>query len=113
MALVNGNAPAGWPAAAGFNALNGPGAAGSGGSAGAGPGAAGSVFRDVFGQIFADANRQQLDAQRLNEQLVTGQVQDVAQVMLAAQKAELSLQLAIQVRNKLLEAYQEIMRMQV
>lgn len=107
MASVNGSAGAG---PAGASVLNGLAGTASGGAVG---GTAGSVFRDVFGQVFADANRQQLDAQRLNEQLVTGGVQDVAQVMLAAQKAELSLQLAIQVRNKLLEAYQEIMRMQV
>lgn len=107
MAPVNGSAGAG---PAGASILNGLAGTASGGAA---QGTPGSVFRDVFGRVFADANRLQLDAQRLNEQLVTGGVQDVAQVMLAAQKAELSLQLAIQVRNKLLEAYQEIMRMQV
>lgn len=75
--------------------------------------AQGGSFADVLRQVFADANQAQLQADRLGEQLVTGQVQDVSQVMIAAQKAELSLQLAIQVRNKLLEAFQEIMRMQV
>ncbi len=108
MAGINATAGAGWPG------VSGPGG-GSGLTSGpaAGQGAAGAAFRDVLGQVFADANQQQLEAQRLNEQLVTGRIQDVSQVVLAAQKAELSLQLAIQIRNKLLEAYQEIMRMQV
>lgn len=109
MAPVNGSAAA-WPGSSGLNGLGGLAGTAGGGAA---RGAAGAGFKDLFGQIFADANRQQLEAQRLNEQLVTGRIQDVSQVMLAAQKAELSLQLAIQVRNKLLEAYQEIMRMQV
>ena len=38
---------------------------------------------------------------------------DLAQVMLASQKADLSFQAMVQVRNKLISAYQEIMRMQI
>jgi len=45
--------------------------------------------------------------------LATGQSQDVHSVMIALEQANLALQLTIQVRNKLVEAYQEIMRMQV
>lgn len=70
-------------------------------------------FKDLLARTLQEANQNLVGADRLGEQLVTGQVQDVSQVMIAAQKAELSLQLAIQIRNKLLEAYQEIMRMQV
>ncbi len=70
-------------------------------------------FADVLRQVFAEANQAELQAARLSEQMLTGQVEDVSQVVIAAQKAELSLQLAIQVRNKLLEAFQEIMRLQV
>lgn len=72
-----------------------------------------SGFKAFFEQALQEANSQMITADRLTEQLVTGQVEDVSQVMLAAQKAELSLQLVIQMRNKLLEAYQEIMRMPV
>ncbi len=83
-------------------------------AAGAGEAAQGAAgFKELFLQALRDANALQLEADRLSEQLLAGQVQDVSQVMVAAQKAELSLQLAIQMRNKLLEAYQEIMRMQV
>lgn len=73
----------------------------------------GTAFRDMLLQAMEEVNAMQVEADRLSEKLVTGEVQDVAQVMIASQKAELSLQLAIQVRNKILEAYQEIMRMQV
>ena len=46
-------------------------------------------------------------------QLLTGQSDDLSGLILDAQKAELSLNLALQIRNKVIEAYTEIMRMQV
>lgn len=76
-------------------------------------GGAAGQFHELFLQALREANAAQLEADRMSERLLAGQVQDVSEVMVAAQKAELSLQLAIQMRNKLLEAYQEIMRMQV
>ncbi len=45
--------------------------------------------------------------------MAAGQVESIAEVMIASERANLSLGLAVQVRNKLLEAYQEIMRMQL
>jgi flagellar hook-basal body complex protein FliE len=55
----------------------------------------------------------QNESDKLTGQLVTGEVQDVHEVMIAAQKASLSLQMTVQVRNKVVEAYQEVMRMQL
>jgi len=46
-------------------------------------------------------------------QLLTGQADDLSGLILDAQKAELSLNLALQIRNKVIDAYNEIMRMQV
>lgn len=46
-------------------------------------------------------------------ELLIGQNDDLAGLLLDAQKAELSLTLALQIRNKVLDAYNEIMRMQV
>jgi len=40
-------------------------------------------------------------------------VDDISQVVIAGQKAEIALQLTMQVRNRALSAYQELMRMQV
>lgn len=49
----------------------------------------------------------------LQKKLATGEIQDIHQVMIAAEEASIALQMTMQVRTKLIEAYQEIMRMQV
>ncbi|AIY04090.1 flagellar hook-basal body protein FliE [Planococcus sp. PAMC 21323] len=70
-----------------------------------------------FGQVLKDALKEvsaaQNESDKLTNQLITGEVQDVHEVMIASQKASLSLQMTMQVRNKVVEAYQEVMRMQV
>lgn len=45
--------------------------------------------------------------------LATGDIQNLHQVMIDTEKAEIALQFTLQIRNKVIEAYQEIMRMQV
>ncbi|MFB9273615.1 flagellar hook-basal body complex protein FliE [Cohnella cellulosilytica] len=55
---------------------------------------------------------QEQNVHKLNDQFLIGEV-DENQVLIAATQAELSLSLTGQVRNKVIEAYQEIMRMQV
>lgn len=52
------------------------------------------------------------NAHQATNKFMIGQA-DVSEVMIASQQAELSLQLTTQVRNKLIEAYQEIMRTQI
>lgn len=70
-----------------------------------------------FGQLLSglldQTISQQTIADDLSKQLALGEIDDVAAVMIASEKASLSWQLLQQVRNKLLEAFQEIMRMQV
>lgn len=68
-----------------------------------------SFLSDAIGQV----NQAQVDADTLNTKYVAGQVEDVHQVMIAGQKASLSLQLTMQIRNKVIESYQEIMRMPI
>lgn len=70
-------------------------------------------FASMLSEAIDQVHTYQSESQQLTSQLVTGQVEDVHQVMIAAQKASLSLQLTVQVRNKIVESYQEIMRMQV
>lgn len=53
------------------------------------------------------------DAGAKADGLVKGEVGDIHQVMIAAQKAGIGLDLVIEIRNKLLESYRELMRMQV
>jgi flagellar hook-basal body complex protein FliE len=55
----------------------------------------------------------QADAAQQAQALATGQAEDITSVVMAVEKASLELQLATQIRNKGLEAYQEIFRMSV
>lgn len=78
---------------------------------------AGAPQGPSFGESLVDAIRQvndlQLQADEMSRALAAGQAAELHQVMLAAEKANLSLQFTLQVRNKVIEAYQEIMRVQV
>ncbi|MBP1930785.1 flagellar hook-basal body complex protein FliE [Ammoniphilus resinae] len=70
-------------------------------------------FSEVLSQYLNDANKQMLESENLTAKLATGEVNNLHEVTIAAQKASIALQLTVQVRDKALEAYQEIMRMQV
>jgi flagellar hook-basal body complex protein FliE len=69
-----------------------------------------------FGQYLQTAienvGNQEKKVHELNDQFLLGKV-DVTQVLIASEQAHLSLQLTSQVRNKVVEAYQEMMRMQL
>lgn len=73
----------------------------------------GQDFRNSLAGALRQVNELQLQAEDLARALAAGQAQDLHQVMLAAEKANLSLQFTLQIRNKVIEAYQEIMRIQV
>ena len=47
------------------------------------------------------------------QKLATGKAESIPDVMIAAEKADIALRLMLQVRNKVIDAYQEIMKMQV
>ena len=70
-------------------------------------------FKQVLTDALEQVNDHQLQAEALHNELAEGQTDNLHQVAVAAEKASLSLQLALQVRNKAVEAYQEIMRMQI
>lgn len=72
-----------------------------------------SEFKEILSNALQKVNEQQIESRELTEKLITGEVTDLHQVMIAAEKASISLNLTVQVRNKVVEAYQEIMRMQV
>jgi flagellar hook-basal body complex protein FliE len=69
-------------------------------------------FGDILRSLVDGVNALQLEADKAAEQLAAGEM-DVHEAMIAGEKAYLAMQLTIQVRNKILDAYQEIMRMQV
>ena len=70
-------------------------------------------FSEFLKQAVNEVNGLQQQSDQMKTQLLTGQVDDIHQVMIAAEKADLAFQLTMQIRTKVLEAYQEIMRMQV
>jgi flagellar hook-basal body complex protein FliE len=81
------------------------------GIAGNTTGSAGSSFADAIGGAINAVESQQQSAKSAAMDLLTAGKGDVANVALATQKAQLSLDLFQQVRNKFVSAYQEIMKM--
>jgi flagellar hook-basal body complex protein FliE len=70
-------------------------------------------FAGLLKEAVAGTSRLQSEADALVEQVALGHSGDLAETLIAIEKAHISFQLMIQVRNKMVEAYQEIMRMQV
>ena len=70
-------------------------------------------FQDIFKQAMGSVDENLNSSEAATASLALGDGLELHQVMLAAEQASLSLQLTVQVRNKILEAYQEVMRMQV
>jgi len=78
------------------------------------PGAGGTNFGQVLAQSISKVNEQQGVANTMVTDFQTGAGNaSVAEVMVAMQKASLSFTAMTQVRNKLVEAYQEIMNMPI
>ena len=74
----------------------------------------GEDFSSLLKQSIDKVNETQMQAGELRDQFVAGDPNtDLTQVMVALQKASLSFQAMTQVRNKLVNAYQDIMNMQV
>jgi len=78
-----------------------------------GPGHLFESFGDTLGKVVDGVNTIQKDANTEVEAYATGQQTEVHQVILALGKAETAMQLSVQIRNKMIEAYHEVTRMQV
>jgi flagellar hook-basal body complex protein FliE len=72
-----------------------------------------SSFSAVFNQYINDVNQTLMKAEQMSQGLATGNVKNLHDVTIANQKASIALQLTVQVRDKAIEAYQEMMRLQV
>ena len=70
-------------------------------------------FGDCLIDALKETNALQHRSDELNEALAAGRIDDVSQVVIASEKAEIAMQLTMQVRNRAVEAYQEISRMQI
>ncbi|WP_083270772.1 flagellar hook-basal body complex protein FliE [Bacillus marinisedimentorum] len=70
-------------------------------------------FSDALKNSINDVNSIQKESDVATTRLANGQIDDLHQVMITAKKASISLQTTVEIRNKAIEAYQEIMRMQI
>jgi flagellar hook-basal body complex protein FliE len=82
------------------------------------PGAAtpqtqGSEFMDVLKGAIESVNQIQHESGRLEDAVAKGENMNIHQAVIMGEKAGLSFELMMQVRNKLLDAYQEVSRMQI
>jgi flagellar hook-basal body complex protein FliE len=73
----------------------------------------GQSFGDTLKEFVHDVDKMQKNADVQVERYATGELRDIHQVMIAAEKANLSLQLLVEIRNKMMESYREIMKMQL
>ena len=74
--------------------------------------AAGTPFADLLTDSVGEVNRLEDQAQKAVTGLITGSGVDVHQAMIATQKASMAFELALAVRNKAVQAYQQVMSMQ-
>ncbi len=70
-------------------------------------------FEDILTQSLVKVNDLQQDADVMVQKLAVGDVDDVSTVVLSVQRAEMALRMITEVRNKLLDAYQQLARMPV
>ena len=67
-------------------------------------------FKDMMKQYLNEANEQQLEADENIQKIIAGEDVDPHDVMIAAEKANISFDLIMEIRNKMLEAYKEVIK---
>ena len=70
-------------------------------------------FGQLVGNILQDVNQSQNQASEAIAQLAAGKTDNIHQVMIALGKAEVSFNYMLEVRNRLLDAYKQVMQMQI
>ncbi|MBD1400423.1 flagellar hook-basal body complex protein FliE [Pelobacter sp. M08fum] len=73
----------------------------------------GDKFAEALKASIAGVNQAQITADRAAENIVAGDTKNLHEAMIRLEEADISLRMMVQVRNKAVEAYQEVMRMQV
>lgn len=71
------------------------------------------TFANALKDAMTNVNAQQIQSDTMTEKLINGGDVELHEVMIASQKASVTLNATMEVRNKVIEAYQEIMRMSV
>lgn len=72
-----------------------------------------TAFNDLLKNALDDVNQLHKDSESYTKLLALGQVDNIHDVTIASEKAKLALQMTLAIRNKVVDAYKEIMRMQV
>jgi flagellar hook-basal body complex protein FliE len=76
-------------------------------------GTAGPSFKETLNGFLKDVNEMQLKADESVNKLVAGEITDVHQVMNAVEQANVAFNMMMEIRNKVMDAYQEVMRMRL
>jgi len=70
-------------------------------------------FSEYLKNAVKETNTLLLESEKLADQFAAGRTDNIHEVLIAAEKASIALQFTTQIRNKILDAYNEIMRMQI
>jgi len=73
----------------------------------------GASFRDTLRYAMSEVQRLQTDADTTIKQLVSGDIKDVTEALVAVEQADMAFQTMMTLRNRVVTAYEEILRMQV
>ena len=71
----------------------------------------GATFGQIIEKAITGVNHTITDANKLNFQLALGEIDDISEVMIAGEKAALALNLTLEIRNRVVDAYQQTLRM--
>ncbi len=75
--------------------------------------ASGVSFKQLLTDALNDISALEQESNKLTEDFIAGKTDNIASVLIAGEKASISLSFVMEIRNKIMESYQEIMRMQV
>ena len=70
-------------------------------------------FEATLNGFLAEANRNIMEAGEMAQKFAKGEVTEIHDVMIASEKASVSLEMVVEIRNKMVEAYREMMRIQI
>ncbi len=70
-------------------------------------------FSNMLNDAISSVNKEQVEGYKAMEEIATGKVTNLQQAVQQIEEAELSLKLALEVKNKAVNAYKEVMRMQI
>lgn len=70
-------------------------------------------FVDTLNELIADVDQSQKESKDLNDRFIKGEPVDLHNVMIASEKAKTTFQLLMEIRNKFVDMYREVMRTQI